>query len=737
MNVMTIFRALMMSALILTVSPHIWGAGINKGFFKKTAEKVWNSDSEGLFNPTTSIPDSITEGQSGVIIARLDHFETRRDEQNTIYNATGRTNRTIVCHTRRSMVKLLDQSAVNYYSDFEFGGTSVRRNYGVIFDAKVENAFGARVHKADGTVVEIDPSTALEVSDGKKGGKDKSFKIAIPSLEVGDVIEYFYYTEYTKERGDVCGLDVELSDRYPVMTRMITGKFEPKLTAEFYSYNGAPKVSGEREKNWITARMRCDNIPAVSFSEFLYPERQLPFVRLNVLNNYQLPEENLFCASTTRSGGFFNSITQTPIIIEAKENIAHIAGLLWQSSRPISPIPARALKMTKNYIKNHPGASSREITDAAYLALRYCNYTADDDERIASPFLLAMFMNDIVGNLELHPVEATGIGIVNSRSEVPTAELSGWNQSNFVACVGDSAYMMYPGYNIAPGEMPGEFQGESGQSFLGALRKMTRLSPVKNFEIPDRKYSGNYIKTELTVSIADDDPVALDVTRDVRLSGSLKAHGNELVDRAEWIRGVEEYFGLDSKPFQMKGYDDKARENELREALMEECAAVTGARPDSLIEYAVSERGFLPGRDVMAYKTTGRFSGLVEDLGDDISVTLGRLAGHVEKLDGSERERLLDAMLPTAFQNTHLITFKVPKGYKVDPTSLDDFKRNVSNPLGVFNVNAQVNEEGDVEVQCVLRIKMASVPLQIWPLMRDLYDAGAGFADAAIVLVKI
>lgn len=113
----------------------------------------------------------------------------------------------------------------------------------------------------------------------------------------------------------------------------------------------------------------------------------------------------------------------------------------------------------------------------------------------------------------------------------------------------------------------------------------------------------------------------------------------------------------------------KARENELREALMEECAAVTGARPDSLIEYAVSERGFLPGRDVMKYKTTGRFSGLVEDLGDDISVTLGRLAGHVEKLDGSEREKLLDAMLPTAFQNTHLITFKVPKGYKVDPNT--------------------------------------------------------------------
>lgn len=736
MKATTLFRTIVVTAIVMAISPCASGAGINKGFFRKSAEKVWKLESEGVFNPATPIPDSVAEGQSGVVIARLDHFETKRDEQNTIYHSTGRTNRTIVQHTRRSMVKLLDQSAVSHFSEFEFGGPSVRRDYGIILDAKIENAFGARVHKPDGSVVEIDPATALEVSDGKKGGKDKSFKIAIPSLEVGDVIEYFYYSEYTKERGDICGLDIEISDRYPVMARLISGKFEPKLTAEFYSYNGAPQVLGVRENDCIKAEMRCNNVPAVSFSKFLYSERQLPFVRLNVLNNYELAGENYFKASTTRGFGFYNNVTQLPIIIEAKENIAFIAELLYKPTRPISPIPSKALKMTKNYIKEHPSASSREIADAAYLAMRYCNYTADEEDRIGSPFLLAMFMNDLVRNLDLFPEETTGIGIINSRSEVPTSELSGWNQSNFVACAGDSVYMMYPGYNIAPGEMRGEFQGESGQSFLGTLRKTTRESPVKNFEIPNRKFAGNYVKTELTVAISGDDPGALDVSRNVRLGGSAKDLGEDLVDRAEWIRGVEEFLGLDKKPYQIKGYDAKERENELRKTLMDECEAVTGARPDSVVDYSILERGFLPGRDEMKYTTTNRFSGLVEDLGGDLSVTLGRLAGHVDKLDGSERERLLDAMLPTAFQNTHLLTFKVPQGYKVDPTSLADFSRNVVNPLGVFNVNANVNEAGDVEVQCVLRVKRATVPLQAWPLLRDLYDAGSQFADAAIVLVK-
>lgn len=169
---------------------------------------------------------------------------------------------------------------------------------------------------------------------------------------------------------------------------------------------------------------------------------------------------------------------------------------------------------------------------------------------------------------------------------------------------------------------------------------------------------------------------------------------------------------------------------------MEECEAVTGVKPDSILSYSIDNRGFLPGKDEMEYSSTNHVSGLVEDLGGDISITLGRLLGHVERIEGSERERLLDVMLPTAFQNTHLLKFKVPAGYKVDPTSLSDFNRQVANALGVFMVNAQENADGDVVVQCVLRVKVGTVPLQAWPMMRDLYDAGSQFSDAAIVFVK-
>ena len=169
-----ILRIIALPLFLAAFLPAVSKTGINEKFFKKAAEKVWTNDAAGVFNPSTPIPDSIAQGQSAVIIARMDYFETKRDEQNSYYTVSARTNRTLVNHSRRSMVKVLDQSAVDYYTEFEFGSKSERKEYGFLIDTQVENAFGARVHKADGTVVDIDPKTALEISDGKKADKTKS-----------------------------------------------------------------------------------------------------------------------------------------------------------------------------------------------------------------------------------------------------------------------------------------------------------------------------------------------------------------------------------------------------------------------------------------------------------------------------------------------------------------------------------------------------------------------------------
>lgn len=89
------------------------------------------------------------------------------------------------------MVRLLDQKAVEDYGDTEFGVKENIKYRGLqLYEAK--DVFGARIHKPDGTVVEIDvPDNAIEVAHGKKADKGRKYKIAIPGLAVGDILEQY------------------------------------------------------------------------------------------------------------------------------------------------------------------------------------------------------------------------------------------------------------------------------------------------------------------------------------------------------------------------------------------------------------------------------------------------------------------------------------------------------------------------------------------------------------------
>lgn len=95
-------------------------AGIDAKLYRQTAKRIWG-EPDTLFRADIPIPDSIADKASAVIMMRLDQISTEQQIQNTIYKASGRTNRTLRRHLRRTMVKLLDQKAVEDYGDTEFG----------------------------------------------------------------------------------------------------------------------------------------------------------------------------------------------------------------------------------------------------------------------------------------------------------------------------------------------------------------------------------------------------------------------------------------------------------------------------------------------------------------------------------------------------------------------------------------------------------------------------------------
>ena len=120
-------------------------------FFKKTAEKIWKIQPE-LFDATKSVPDSIANKHSAVILSKHYYLTADYDaSRNDLADKTFTKRKAFVHY----MVKLLDQNAVEEFSKHEFG-ESMRAKVMHYTYMKSDNAFGARIHKPDGTIVDVD-----------------------------------------------------------------------------------------------------------------------------------------------------------------------------------------------------------------------------------------------------------------------------------------------------------------------------------------------------------------------------------------------------------------------------------------------------------------------------------------------------------------------------------------------------------------------------------------------------
>lgn len=698
---------------------------IDKKFYKKVTEEIW-SKNDTIFNANTVIPDSLLDNNSAVIIAWADDYDVDHIAQTTPYKASGLTNRLKKNHVKRMMIKLLDQSAIEDFSDFEFGETAEISIMSRLLAYQLKSAFGARIHKPDGRVIDVDLSGAIEIGQGKKGKDNVSYKIAIPGLEPGDVLEYFLYEDELAESMNLSPDNVLLCSNYPVLNRRLTVVANPAVTVEYKGYNGVPNFSrGENQKGYPNGSLTLSNVPGVNFKRYSMTYRQLPFVRFQFLNNTRPG----VIARNSRAGGLYGNIHAGKIISELGDYIAEV--------EYDSPVNGKALKLVKdNFIKQNPEATPKQIADAAWLAVNYFDRTAKTEKEATSgPFERALVFVDVLKKLKLYSESELGIGIINPRSDVPTRDISAWNESRFVIKTPDALYFMPKENAIAPGELPGRYKGETAALFMGDRKHLNRLNLITEYQVPAKKISENNCIFRDTVTIGDDD--RLHVSSTIQFTGGVKSEMEDLVDNMEWIREVEDYLKVtDDKRYRSKKYDGEGRADELKKTLKEFSKNFYGVEADSVMNAVVYSRGVRPDNPVMAYHTESDFSGLVERLGDDISLTIGRLTGMPSPLTDSERNRLLDVMLPFISQETHVILVEAPEGYKFDEASVESLARVVNEPVGQFIVDSKILDDGSLQLSTVVKYKYADVPLEYWPSFMKLIDEAAAFGDAGVILVK-
>ena len=161
-----------------------------KAYADNVRQKIWSQDLPEFLHPqhTERFAD-----KSEVVIAAYDEFVANKKDVyaiNLLLNPTvgARLSSHVVM---RRMVQINDKAALERYSEFDFLAYASRR---VPFYGKMEvrKVLGIRIIKPDGTVREVSTDDYVVTSEGKKG-KDERQKLAVPGLEVGDIIDLFTF----------------------------------------------------------------------------------------------------------------------------------------------------------------------------------------------------------------------------------------------------------------------------------------------------------------------------------------------------------------------------------------------------------------------------------------------------------------------------------------------------------------------------------------------------------------
>lgn len=689
-------------------------------FFRKAAEKVWQSHPE-LFDASRPVPDSVAAGHSAVILCSHCFLDARYERVTNARMDRTFTRRTSFCHR---MVKLLDQKGVADFAQHEFG-ESMRAKVLYHTFMKEDNAFGARIHKPDGSVREVDLSEAFAITEGKKGDDKNALKrkIDIPGLEPGDVFEYFTYDEDMVQEYDPTPVKIELLDSYPILETLIECRFSPKLTVEYRNYNDAPALAVSEASNGDRLlTLQRYNLPVLTDKRFLAKERQLPFYVLYTLNNTSPVR---YYPASARRGTLNGNIMVGTVYRDISHTLA-------DADYSTSDTPGRLRKLIRDFRRDHPEASRTELLDAAWTGAVYLNNKDADDE--VSDYWLAVMFSDIAEKEAL--ADTIGVGFLNSVHDVPTYEIVNWRQPDYGVYADGRFLMENSTLSLPAGELKAAYQGERGGAYTGPRESLSRFHLPHVFTAPKTPAHKNRSVVQCTVT--PDAEGGARAAYAVALTGSAKEKVLDFTSSEEWYAEVEEYLGIAAaKRMKLKNYDAVERAKEVKKLAGDYVNGYLYAGDDAEADsVVVHTRGVVPSAPVFNMSLEAEMTDAVMPAGDDLIVYAGRFAGNNPRIPDAERGRQTDVYLASADQNYYDITIRIPEGYEADAESLAALKCNVRNPVGMFFADASVGEDGAVVVHVREKNNYSFIPISAWDAVLELSDARAAFNDVAVVLKR-
>jgi len=637
----------------------------------------------------------------------------------------------LVEETERRKILLKDKYALDLYSVLYF-----RLNTD-------GDAFDARVHKQDGSIQKVSVEDAVKVENVKQvpeiftsytddninsSYRPVYYKVVVPDLEEGDILEYEYINYNTKiytSNPDVKEFDpvYYLCNRTMPVNKQIIEVImdDDKYHLGYKSLQGAPDFKPANSKSKHTYRWEDndrDKMPAV---RYVNKYVDMPSVKFQVIYAKNYVKDYIFVGDQK---DMKKNITDEDFSAKAKK--IWFSGYTGESDNSADAYVKELYKLLKK-------RGATESPDDEYV--RKAFYTIRS-KTLYNTWRSYQFAKVFAGLLEKkkldYDVVATSSNMLSNIGNVAFTKEILW------VIKYHNKYYCNPDEHINAAEIPLWLNGNKVITF-GSSEKSKVVTEV----LPSSDTTANSMHYIMKAGVGTDMQVTIEESAE--LTGLVKQDGiDDILAFTPFMEsdyrnydGDDMWAGLSDKNKEKVVEEFNAQKKEWKEEKPKIMKAIIEDEFNHEVQGDVNFKIIQDGRNfkkqALIYTQNFMLSGMVAKAGQDMVLSIPSLVGEQSQIKREERNRQTSVDVGYPRSLAWNISFAVPAGYTVQ--GLDKLQRNIRNEAGSFVSMAEIDGSNLVlNIKKIYNTKY--IDLQKWPLLVQVLDAAFNYSQAKIILKK-
>ncbi|WMX17400.1 MULTISPECIES: DUF3857 domain-containing protein [unclassified Aureispira] len=644
------------------------------------------------------------------------------------YVASARLHVSYISHYR---VKILDEAALENFSEVYYV-SGAHGGYNMYDETRDKEFMNIKIIKPNGKEIIVDNKEIIEDDNGKR-------KVAVPNLEVGDILDYALYTHDLATSFFYGVIDeFTLNRAYPIKDfnySVTTDRdWDVQFTSGKHEINLSEKTIND---NCFEFSIHKENVEKINSTRWNYYYQTGPYIRMYV--GYS--KDNL-ALRRTKGGALHTSSLKSEDIIDtyrdyyeksrsAFNEYAAFKGYLRRKYKKEEISKTKTLEELYYYMRHH-------FTNKHYVYDRYYG-NANSFRKLSN----IEFTGHIIYALKKLKIPYD-IVVVVGRQSGRIEDVINKNQTDYLirAKLDDSNIYFYrPNPYTRFNHFP--FQIENAEGYVvEAENTRGRKLTTKKALLPASDYKSNISRHETKVHFKEDDMMVLRAnSKAIHTGHHIESYQYDVVDWMDMIWNENKLYKTKlwghpskDKSSEMKNFIQAQKEE--RDEAMEAIAQShfdLGEGNTELIAYEGLTTANTIDEKSLEYTFDCELSDLVKKVGPNYVIKAGRLVGGQLILAEDEMERTVDIHMNYPRGYEYEIEITIPEGYEVK--GLDNFTNNIDNETGSLKSSASLN--GNIlTITFNKYYKNNYEPAKNWDMMKAFLIPGGEFLTKEILLKK-